>query len=187
MRICCGILIGGMSRRMGRPKALIEVGGRTVLEMVADAAAKVADEVVLLGEPSFELPSGLRRLEVLEDRRPGKGPMGGLETLLTARAACAGMLLACDMPYLSADLLAKLVQELEDADAAICAVENEGGLQKHPCCGVYQPRIRSLVVECIERGQLSLLRMLERVNTRLVRLTGGEVRWVENWNEPADL
>jgi molybdopterin-guanine dinucleotide biosynthesis protein A len=104
------IMAGGRNTRYGEHKALASVGGTRILERVRAALARVTPDVVLVAnEPAAYADSGL---EQRPDVRPGAGALGGILTaVLWARdRGCPGALVvACDMPFVSADLLAELV------------------------------------------------------------------------------
>lgn len=187
MSVSAGILVGGASRRMGRPKALILSDGLTILERVCAAAAGVADEIILLGTPPFELPTRLAELPVLPDLTPDIGPIGGLEAILAARPNCKALLLACDMPFVTTDVLRRLVDEPGDADAAVCLSEDEDGPRVHPCCGLYHPHVLPAVRAAIDSGLYGLVPMLARLKVRFVRLDAATARCVENWNTPGEV
>jgi molybdopterin-guanine dinucleotide biosynthesis protein A len=181
-----GILIGGASRRMGLPKALMPVDGTTLIERTSSVAAGLGGEIVLLGTAPFTLPAAIRALPVVEDLHPGIGPMAGLEAMLRSRPNGPCMLLACDMPYLTAALLRRLAEARSDRDGAVCCT---GGVspRRHPCCGVYNPSILPAVEAAVSAGRYGLTRLLKGLRVHEVALTDAEARWVENWNEPDDV
>ncbi len=184
-----GILTGGRSSRMGFDKALIPVGGVTLLERTTALATSVSDKVVLLGRPTYELPRLVASLRVIEDIHPGIGPMGGLEALLSARPDDACMILACDMPHLSAELLGRLAEKAAQSpksDAVICAT-GDSAKERHPCCGVYRSSCLSAIQAAVEKREYGLIRLLSSLRVATVDLRGDEARWVENWNEPDDV
>lgn len=183
-----GILIGGASRRMGRPKALMPVDGTTLLERTAAIAATVSDRIVLLGRPPFGLPPLTRSLRILSDLHPGIGPMAGLEALLSARPDDACMLLACDMPFLAAEPLQRLCVEINapETDAAVCATGEVTPLW-HPCCAIYRPTVFGRLRTAIDTRQYNMTNLLSGLKVGVVRLRDEEQRWVENWNAPSDV
>ena len=74
------VLVGGASRRMGRPKALIEVDGAPMVVRVATAlGAAGCTPVRLIGATRCRRTSGIT---LVEDRWPGEGPLGGVITAL---------------------------------------------------------------------------------------------------------
>ena len=105
---------------MGRPKALIEIEGITLIERTVRIARDVSDAIVLLGEPPFDLPAFLAAMPIAPDRHTNIGSIAGLEALLADRPGCSGILLACDMPYLCEALLRRLIDSAGDFDATVC-------------------------------------------------------------------
>ena len=69
------VLAGGASRRMGRDKALIDVGGRTLIDRALDVMADFDQVVVLGGSAQVAQICSRRGVEVLADVHPGSGPL----------------------------------------------------------------------------------------------------------------
>jgi molybdopterin-guanine dinucleotide biosynthesis protein A len=109
---------------MGRDKALIEVEGRALAVIAADAlGAGGADDVVAVGGDAPALADlGLRWVP---DRFPGEGPLGGLITALESLEADVVVVLSCDLPHVTGEAVASVVAALADdaADAAIPVVD----------------------------------------------------------------
>src|SRR5215218_5397944 len=99
------VLAGGASRRMGRDKATLVVGGVELASLALAVAARVADPVVLVapeGHPA-------RRLAAAPVADPGRGPLAALAAALGALDADHVLVLAGDHPGLRVELLAHLV------------------------------------------------------------------------------
>ncbi|MEO8687038.1 MAG: NTP transferase domain-containing protein [Solirubrobacteraceae bacterium] len=100
------ILAGGRSRRMGSPKALIELGGRPLLAWALAAALEAGLETVVVAKPGSALPP----LDVPvwpEPERPAH-PLTGVVAALERAAPRAVVVLACDMPFVPPELIARL-------------------------------------------------------------------------------
>lgn len=192
-----GVLIGGESRRMGMCKALAIFEGRPLVEHVIDVAAQVADEVVLLGNTDLPTPN-LQGFTRLPDASMGYGPLRGLRSLLEYTGGRWGLLLACDMPKLTPEILKRLLAaRTEEADVvAFRAADHPAtpGLSGrcprfayHACCAVYHPRVLPLVVEEVSTGSCRIQNVLQRARcVRLIPTPDEEVR-LTNVNTPADL
>jgi molybdopterin-guanine dinucleotide biosynthesis protein A len=148
------IMAGGQSRRMGRDKAELELGGQTLLERAIDAAHTVSDTVLVIGR------TGSRDdVRWLEDDEPGLGPIGGLKTAL-GHLGRPAVLVACDMPLLDAEAMRWLIDEFErDAGEHGLAATRDGQLE--PLFSVYTPAVLPLVDAQIEKGRRSLRRLIE--------------------------
>jgi len=111
------IQAGGESRRMGQDKALLPFQGRTLIERVLRRVAHLADEVLV----TTNKPEGYRflGLPLVPDVIPGRGALGGLYTALSAASQPLVAVVACDMPFVSLELLSferdLLLQEGYDA------------------------------------------------------------------------
>ena len=136
------VLAGGRSRRMGHNKANLLLGGTTLAERAAKTLSIVANPVFLVGNFEIEYTS----LPIIADEpvgNKGRGAIIGLYTaLLHAKTEWAAVL-ACDLPFVSGELLTRMASLLpqfadspEDEAGAVLAEQPDGRLQ--PLCGLYR-------------------------------------------------
>jgi molybdenum cofactor guanylyltransferase len=155
------VLAGGASRRMGRDKATMAVGGVPLAGRVLAAAARVADPVVLvapLGHPARGLAA-----EAVTD--PGEGPLAALAAALAALEAGHVLVLAGDHPGLRAELLAHLVGLRGRAEAVAC---RRGG-RLEPLVAVYERRpALAAARERLAAGERSMGGLLAALRTLVV-------------------
>jgi molybdopterin-guanine dinucleotide biosynthesis protein A len=106
------ILIGGKATRFeGRDKSALIIDGLTILSRQLAALDSVAPDknldVMLVGaRPAGEVPPSAR---VIADIVPGCGPLSGVHAALSSARFDATLMLACDMPFVSAPLLRHLL------------------------------------------------------------------------------
>ena len=124
------VLAGGASRRMGRDKATLAVGGVALAAGVLAAAARVADPVVLVA-PEGHPARGLGAPVVTD---PGEGPLAALAAALAALEADHVLVLATDHPGLVVDLLAHLAALAPRGEAVAC----RRGPRLEPLVAVYR-------------------------------------------------
>jgi molybdopterin-guanine dinucleotide biosynthesis protein A len=128
------IQAGGESRRMGRDKALIPFLGKPLIERVLHRVAPLADEVlVTTNRPESYSFLGL---PLFSDLVPGRGALGGLFTALSAARHELVAVVACDMPFVSAALLAAEQDLLADTSLDAAIPQTEGGTE--PFHAVYR-------------------------------------------------
>jgi molybdopterin-guanine dinucleotide biosynthesis protein A len=116
---------GGQSARMGEDKALKPFLGRPLIQRVVDRLTSGADEVIVTtNRPEAYQFLGLR---CVADVRPGRGALGGLYTALHAARDPFVAVVACDLPFVSAELIAYARELLlgEEVDVAIPASSQE--------------------------------------------------------------
>ncbi len=186
MKSIAGILIAGLSRRMGRPKALIELASQTMLDRSIAIAGQVCDEVVLLGQPAFPLPPLAARLRLLSDTPPEIGPLGGLAALLTAAAPDPAILLACDLPNLDAALLYQLLDAIDCSIDAV-AFKTSPEAAPEPCCTAFMPSAAKHVDAQITNHDHALHRLLTRLRIHTINLSPTDAARLANMNTPADV
>lgn len=176
-----------MSRRMGRPKALITLNGTTLLERTLSIARSSISDIVLIGRPSFNLPGALSDIPVIDDDPAGCGPIGGLAGFFKARPGCDCLLLACDMPRLDVELLRRLIAGADqDVDAVVPSRHAADG-ELHPCCTLYQSSAAPAAFKAIAERRYAMHDLLNSLRVRRLPLGESEAMWVDNLNTPADL
>lgn len=155
----------------GGEKALVRLGGATLLERVLTAARPLGLPVrVIAGTaPSPQLRTAAAAgsdLGIAGDRYPGQGPLGGLLTAFEADSPERVLALACDLPFLTAPLLQFLLEQSEvDCDAAV--PEDRTGLQ--PLCAVYRGTCRPLLRQALAGGNLGVVAFARSLRLRLLR------------------
>jgi molybdopterin-guanine dinucleotide biosynthesis protein A len=158
------ILAGGQARRLdGCDKSLLVVDGRTILDRQLTALATLTDDILLVGYRGVAPGPGVR---MVLDRIPAAGPLGGLDAALAAARHEHVLVLACDMPFVSAALLQHLlaVAAAEDADVVVPRIERG----YHPVCAVYARRCAVEVRRHLESRRLRLVDLFEVVSVRRV-------------------
>ena len=154
----------------GGEKALIRLGGATLLERVLTAARPLGLPVrVVAGTaPSPQLRAVAATASgpgIARDRYPGQGPLGGLLTAFEIDSPERILALACDLPFLTAPLLEFLLeQSLADCDAAV--PEDGTGLQ--PLCAVYRDTCRPLLQKAVAGGNLGVSAFARGLRLRLL-------------------
>lgn len=136
-----GLLVGGMSSRMGSPKQMLRFGGRTLGEIAAGALADALGTGILaLG--AGELPSGLR-LAQLPDSPGLGGPAAGLISSHRWAPEAAWIVAACDHPWLRAEHVAWLAGQRQPGRWAVIPQQGDG----HPCptLALYEPQALELL------------------------------------------
>jgi molybdenum cofactor guanylyltransferase len=165
---------------MGRDKALLPFRGGTLAGHVAGRVEAAAGSVALIGDPERYSQLGY---PVWPDRRPGQGPLGGMETALWHSAADWNLIVACDMPAISANFLHGLIAAAERSGGdALIPYGPSGRLE--PLCAVYHTRCRADFASALEAG----VRKVANAFTRLRVQTWPVVDsvWFENLNTPEE-
>jgi len=159
------ILAGGKSQRMGQDKAMMPFQGEALSRRVLDRLAGLAAEVFIIA-PESQATLSLN-IRVIPDLLPGRGSLGGLYTALFAASHPAVAVVACDMPFVNADLLAHQRDILFSDNLDVVVPSSGKGLE--PLHAVYRRETCLPVVrEALEAGEQRLISWFPRVRVRIL-------------------
>lgn len=176
------ILAGGKSRRMGSDKASLSIDGQPLLQRVLAALGQVCPRLQIAGERP-ELAS--TDLPAFADSHPGSS-LGGLHNALVNTRTEWVLVLPCDLPYPSPQLLQALLARREGVQAVIPRTRHGA----EPLVGCYRRDILPLVEEQLERNNLRMTDLVDRLQLRYLDerdLPNGWRRALTNLNRPQDL
>jgi molybdopterin-guanine dinucleotide biosynthesis protein A len=140
------ILAGGLSRRLGRDKAALELGGKPLARWAAQALAPLVSDLWLVtNQPLDHLLLGL---PLITDLEPYQGPAGGLLTALFYARTPWVLAAAVDNPFLAAPILAALIQRGGAGNPAAVVCRSPRGLEPFP--GLYSVRLLSRLTAFLE-------------------------------------
>jgi len=159
------IQAGGQSRRMGQDKALLDFHGIPLIQRVIERLRPLAAEMWITAVDAQAY--AFTGLPVVTDLLPGKGALGGLYTALNVAATPLMAVVACDMPFANADLLAYQRDVLLDGEWDAAIPQTEAGIE--PFHAVYRrASLLSQVEAAIRQDQLAIFSLLKRANVRWV-------------------
>jgi FdhD protein len=151
------ILAGGESRRMGSDKSLLPLDGGRFIDHAYRTLAALFDEVLIVTN-SPDLYAGLPCRKV-PDLYPLKGSLAGIHSGLSHARTDKIFVVACDMPFLSAEVIRRLCAGGEAADVII--PRSERGVE--PLHALYDTRCLPAVEELLDAGEKKIVRFFPRV------------------------
>jgi molybdopterin-guanine dinucleotide biosynthesis protein A len=158
------VLAGGAGRRMGRPKAWLQVGDTTLLRCVVGNLSATFSEVLV----AFAAPEQLEELiphRVVFDRKESAGPLAGLEAGLSAARNEVTFAVACDMPYVTPAVAELAVAAAHGCDAAIPLI----GGRPEPVCAAYRRSALPAITAALDGGRYRAADLVDQL----------EVTWLE--------
>lgn len=182
------IIAGGRARRFGgRDKGSLRVGRAAIVDRQLDALEAVADRVLVVTLD----PARYRDRNVLAvaDLVPGAAALGGIYTALATATTEHVLVVACDLPFLTASFLRRLVTSTRTGDEAVVPRPADG-LQ--PLCAVYARRLMVPMRRAIDAGRLKVVDFLATVRVHelgpeVIAADDPEGTLFFNVNGPADL
>jgi molybdopterin-guanine dinucleotide biosynthesis protein A len=178
---CAGfVLAGGKSSRMGSDKALLPYRGRTLVEHVASEVREAAGSITLVGDPARYSYLGY---PVIADIFPGCGPLSGIHAALAASPADWNLIVACDLPEVTAEFLSRLLERAESGTAQAVLPAGPSGMPE-PLCAAYHRHAVEAVAAALRSGTRKVLDGLAGLEIDLWRVP--DTGCFHNLNTPQD-
>jgi molybdopterin-guanine dinucleotide biosynthesis protein A len=193
-QVAAFILAGGFSSRMGREKGLLEFNGEPLIVRTARTIEPLVTEVTVVGPPEHYGALGLRA--IADQNLRGRGgietvrtPLVGIATALSATKMPWNLILACDLPYLTADWLDWLLSRAVDSSAQIAMPSTSRGLE--PLAAVYRRECAAPIMAALGRGVRKVIDAMAEFRTELFSENDWneldpEGRVLKNMNAPGD-
>jgi molybdenum cofactor guanylyltransferase len=171
---------------MGTDKAFLKLGDRTLLERAISLLRSACSEVAIVGEREKHFTFG----RVIEDVYKGRGPLAGIHAALVNSSAELNLILAVDLPFVSAELLRFLLASAERTDAVITVPHSASGFQ--PLCAVYRRPFAEAAEPALREGKNKIDALFGSVTVRMLeeselRAAGFSDRSFSNLNTPEDV
>lgn len=179
------ILAGGKSRRMGQNKALLKLGDKVIIERIARILQTLSSDVMIISNH----PQSYKflQLPVYPDEIRGCGPLGGIYTALIHAKNDNCVVVACDLPFITTNLLQFLCENSGQSDVVV--FESSSGIE--PLLAVYNKRCLPVIKEQIKNKHLKVSDFYDKVKTRVIRIDPEHAFFDEkvftNINTPEDL
>jgi len=157
------ILAGGKSTRMRTDKAFVEYEGHTLLERALALTRSIASEVRIVGDPAKFAAFA----PVVEDLFRDCGPLAGIHAALRASHTELNLMLAVDLPFVSAALLQYLIAQAQGAPDAIVIVPHSEE-RRQPLCAIYRRKFSDAAENSLRSGKNRIDRLFDFVPTRVI-------------------
>ena len=169
LRTAAYILAGGASSRFGRDKALAKISGKPMLartcELVFDTVTR---DLRVIGSANKYEKCGF---QCVEDLWPGEGPLGGiltalLETTKRPTGPAWNLILSCDMPFLTEEILVYCVDRAKNSNADVIVPKSSVGLE--PLCACWRTGVVESLMKAFEDGIRKVTEAMKRVSMEVV-------------------
>lgn len=179
------VLAGGKSRRMGTEKGLLKLGGKHLIEYAIEILEKVCGRI-LISENSDTYD--FLGYPVIADIVPNSGPMGGIYSGLMNSETDLNLVLSCDMPFISEELLNYLINNSEGFDVAVPWLGEE---RFEPMCALYHKNTIPVFEQFIQSNNYKIQDVYRKLKTNKL-LISAELKFYkpflfDNLNSKQDL
>ncbi len=180
-RITIFILCGGKSSRMQSEKGLVLFQSKPLIEHVIEAVLPLNGKIKLVTNSS---EYGYLPFEIINDIELEKGPIGGICSALMNSDTEINMILSCDIPLITNNLLAELLEQHKmEFDATVFSDQNK----IHPLIGIYSKKIIPVLKEAIEEDHLKMMHLLGNLKHQIISAEAEQSIHFRNVNSVAEL
>ena len=182
MKVTGIILAGGKSSRMGTDKGLIDLNGQPMVQYVINVLSKVVNDLIIIAnDPRYMQFNYL----VYPDLVHEKGPVGGIYTALNHTQTEKNLIVSCDSPFITKELLLTLINQSNNCDIVVPNYEGKS----HPLIGVYSKSIMPIFKTNLDKKHLKLSLVNEQTNYKLLNLSANQfdASIFKNMNTQTDL
>jgi len=158
------ILAGGKSSRMGSDKGLLMLNNKPFIQYSIDALKPLVSEIIIVSDASEYDDFGLKRItDITKDAGPVSGIYSGLEASKTEY----NLILSCDIPLITSEVLQQLIDAIDDTSEIIQAESNGKSM---PLIALYKKSVKDTFKSLLEQGERRLRVAIKGCNYKNVVL-----------------
>jgi molybdopterin-guanine dinucleotide biosynthesis protein A len=161
------VLAGGRSSRMQRDKAALTYQGRNQLDRAVELVSRHVNPVLVSVRATQAADPTRRDRELIVDSVPGEGPMVGIRSAFAHSPEVAWLVLACDLPFLSDEVLAQLLRSRDPMRTATAYRSAHDGLPE-PLCAIFEPAAAAQMAAAQDKGRDCPRKFLLGADTLLI-------------------
>ncbi|WP_456314574.1 molybdenum cofactor guanylyltransferase [Pseudomonas shirazensis] len=175
------ILCGGKSSRMQSEKGLVLFQNKPFIEHIIRAILPISKDITLItNTKDYDYLAYQKIPDIIID----KGPLGGIFTALSHSDTEFNLILSCDIPLISSELLSELISK-HNAEALITVFASESRL--HPLIGIYSKKILPVIKSAIDNNDLKMMNLIANVPHQIITIEESENFHLTNINSVDEL
>lgn len=147
---------------MGSDKALLELNGKAFIQHVAEILHQRFDQVMVISD--YDGCYEFLQIPIYHDVIKNCGPLGGIHSALHHSQTEKVFVAACDMPFLSVDVVDYLLESDCEMDVTVFQVNEV----IQPLCGLYDKKCLPVLDEQLILRDFSVISFLEHCSTTIV-------------------
>lgn len=157
------ILSGGKSSRMGQDKGFCELNKKPLITYSIDVLSPICNQILIGANSDNYAKLGY---PVIKDEITNIGPIGGIYSCLKSSKTNDNIILSCDMPLVTAELIAYILSERDDYEVIIPVFK---GFQE-PLCAYYNKSITPGLLEAINANKYKIQDVIKGLKTKFITI-----------------
>lgn len=145
--INCIILSGGKSSRMGKDKALLKIGAKTIIEIMIDKLKPFCNEIMISADETEKYSQF--GFKVVPDKYKNSGPLAGIYSSLLESNTERNFVISCDLPLVSQKIIERLLSNISTKEIILPVTDGK----YHQLCGVYSKSVIKIAESILSEGE----------------------------------
>lgn len=176
------ILAGGKSSRMGTDKGFVLWKNKTFIQHSIDAIKPLVNDIIIVSDFKIYDTLGYKRVA---DSLTDAGPLSGLYSGLTKSNSEFNLVVSCDVPRITNNVLNKVIEGYTQGNmATVCVAKGK----VMPLIALYHKSCVNLCKTLLSNGERRMMYLLSQLHgVNYVHLNKQDAKHVENINSPTDL
>lgn len=176
------LLCGGKSSRMGEEKGLVELHGKPFVQWILEAVFPVvAHPVLVTANPDYQAFS----LQTIPDAVPDMGPVGGIFTALNHSDTAQVLILSCDIPKITTEVIMLLAEKAALHPDQIVFVSD--GKNDYPLIASYPKSCLGEFKKALTEGRLKLRQLVATLPHHRIEINPERTASLQNINTKTEL
>lgn len=176
------ILCGGKSSRMQTEKGLVMFNNKPFIEWILNAVKPISNQIFLITEnPDYSIYN----YPLLADIHKDKGPVGGIHTALTHTNTQQNLILSCDIPMISTNIINRYLIHSKVINSDISFVSDN--IQDYPLIGMYSSNNLQKFEDAIQQNHLKLMRVILASSFHRIQVNPRDFKALYNINTKDEL
>lgn len=170
------ILAGGKSSRMGTDKGFLSVNGKLFVQHSIDALKPLVSEIIIVSD---DVAYDVFKLRRIEDEVKESGPLAGLCSGLKKSKTEWNLVLSCDIPLITSEILTLLVEAVDETSEVI---QIESNNKTMPLIALYKTACKDKFYELLKSGERRMQYAVNQCQVKTIKLNNENDRFTKNVN-----
>ncbi len=175
------VLAGGKSSRMGTDKGFVNFKNKPFVQHIIDVVRPLVNEIIIISNhPNYDI-FGLKRFN---DIIKNAGPLAGIQAGLHESETENNLVISCDVPLISSELLELLITEINTTSEVI---QLQSGDKKMPLIAIYKKSCEAKFTEVLIQGERRVRKAIEQCKVKTIIIEKALEKHTANINTKEDL
>ncbi|PJA95693.1 MAG: molybdenum cofactor guanylyltransferase [Ignavibacteriales bacterium CG_4_9_14_3_um_filter_34_10] len=156
------ILAGGKSSRIGQNKALLELSGKKIIEIIYEKISPLFNDVIIISNILEDYK--FMKLKIYKDIYLGLGPLAGIHSGLINSRTEKNFIISCDLPLITREAVDYIKNF--NSDKSVVIYKKSGRIQF--LCGIYNKKCLPVLDDLLKSNNLKVRDFIAKIDVEIL-------------------